>query len=158
MFLVVFAALAAASFELWPRKIDEGSLGRQLEGAHCRFVYENGRCQNRGIEPLRGLFVERHDCDLWAVECLSDFSSPRAVEEFIGVLKTKADVQTCDGVRPIRSLAVRYLGNSKDRSAIAPLRELLASNPMQTLSAGASGCRAGPESLERIRDAIQKLE
>ena len=76
----------------------------------------------------------------------------------ISVLATKTDVQTCDGVRPIRTLAVNYLADSGDRAAIEPLKRLLASNPTQTLSAGASGCAANAEDKEVIRAAIQKLQ
>jgi hypothetical protein len=142
----------------WPRAITEQSLSAQLEGAHCRFKYEIDGCTQRSIEPLNAIFIEEHDCDLWAVQCLAEFATQEARQIMVQVLMSKADVQTCDGVSSIRSQAVFYLGNSGDLSAIAPLRELLVSRPMQKLSPGASGCKASSEDLEVIRSAISKLE
>jgi hypothetical protein len=142
----------------WPRTITEATLVDQLAGAHCRFAFELDRCEQRGFDPLRSLLTESHDCDMWAVQCLMGYKSPKAVDVMINVLSTKTDVQTCDGVRPVRTYAVEYLGNSGDLSALPPLKKLLASNPTETLSAGASGCRAGSEKLETIRVAIDKLE
>lgn len=158
---VVCLLLAAAYIAIdryWPRAITEAALAEQLDGAHCRFSYEIDRCTQRGFEPLRSLLIEEHDCDLWAVQCLMAFKSPEATRELKKVLSTKTDVETCDGVSPIRSYAVEYLGGSGDRSAIEPLKALLASNPTATLSSGAAGCSARPENLTAIRAAIDKLE
>ena len=142
----------------WPRSATEVVLVKQLEGQHCRFTYQMDTCEQRGFEPFRSLLLEDHDCDIWAIQCLSKFKSPLAVKAMIDVLSSKNDVETCDGVRPVRTLAVEYLGNSDDRSAIEPLRKLLASNPMEVLSAGASGCQPRPENLDNIRAALKKLE
>jgi hypothetical protein len=160
LILMALAAvlIGAAGYVYWPRAITETALAQQLAGAHCRFAFEAGQCRQRGLEPMRSLFLEAHDCDMWAVECLGQFKSRAAVEAMLSVIAAKTDVQTCDGVRPVRSYAVRYLGDSGDRSAIEPLRRLLASAPTQTLSAGAAGCRAGPEDLDAIRAAIEKLD
>ena len=156
--LLAAGLIVWAAYQVWPRPITEASLAGQLAGTHCRFAWDIDHCRQRGIEPLRSLLTEDHDCDLWAVQCLMAFKSPQATQAMIGVLSTKSDIETCDGVRPIRSYAVRHLGDSGDRAAIAPLKQLLASNPMPRLSAGASGCRPRPESLEAIRAAIDKLE
>ncbi len=145
-------------YVLWPRAITERSLSSQNAGSHCRFEYGADGCIQRGIHPLRSLLLEKHDCDYWAVQCLADFDTPEARDIMIEVLKTKADVQTCDGVIPVRSHAVRYLGDSGDISAVEPLRALMASEPMETLSAGATGCDANAEDLELIQAAISKLE
>jgi hypothetical protein len=161
---VSFVAVVAAGgitvvvHQLWPRSITEESLVAQLAGSHCRFVYEVDHCEQRGIDPLRSLFIEQHDCDLWAVKCLADLKTKTAVEALKQVLETKTDIQTCDGIRPIRSLAVKYLGESGDPTAIEPLQKLLASNPVQTLSPGAAGCDPGPEDLDSISTAIEKLQ
>lgn len=145
-------------YQYWPRPITEDSLAEQLDGAHCRIAYEIDHCKQRGFEPLRSMLIEDHDCDLWAVQCLMEFKSPQARQVMIKVLSMKSDVETCDGVRPVRSYAVKYLGDSGDRIAISPLRKLLANEPMQRLSSGASGCQPKPESLDAIRAAINKLE
>ena len=142
--------------QYWPRAITEAALAAQLEGDHCRFAYEIDHCEQRGFEPLRSALTETHDCDMWAIQCLMEFSSPQARQVMITVLSTKTDVQTCDGVRPIRSYAVKYLGESGDPTAIPPLKTLLTSKPSEKLSAGASGCLPGPESLDVIRGAIGK--
>lgn len=159
LYLFVFLGLVYVGVDrYWPRAITEAALAQQLAGAHCRFEFNLDRCEQRGFEPLRSLLTEDHDCDMWAVRCLMDDKSPKAVSVMINVLSTKTDVQTCDGVRPIRSYAVKYLADSGDHSALAPLKKLLASSPTATLSAGASGCHADPEKLDAIRAAIKKLE
>lgn len=155
---LAIGAIIYTTYALWPRPITEAALRQQLAGGHCRFMHDIDQCTQRGIDPFRSLFVEGHDCDLWAVQCLSQFKSPEAVAGMISVLAMKTDVQTCDGVRPIRTLAVNYLADSGDRAAIEPLKRLLASNPTQTLSAGASGCAANAQDKEVIRAAIQKLQ
>ena len=156
--ILAVAAIIYAVYTFWPRAITEAALERQLAGAHCRFIHDTDHCAPRGFAPIQSLLLERHDCDLWAVQCLAGFRTPEAVDGMIAVLSTKTDVQTCDGVYPIRSLAVDYLANSGERRAIEPLKRLLASRPVQTLSAGASGCPAGPENLDAIRTAIERLE
>jgi len=159
LFSFLFLGLAYVGFEnYWPRPATEAALAQQLAGSHCRFAYQIDHCEQRGFEPLRGLFSERHDCDMWAVKCLGDYKSPRAVIEMINVLLTKTDVETCDGVRPVRSFAVAYLGNRGDQSALVPLKKLLARKPNATLSAGASGCQPGLENTDAIRAAINKIE
>ena len=155
---LLLAACYIALDRYWPRAITEAELAEQLAGAHCRFSYEHDRCMQRGFEPLRSLLTEGHDCDFWAVRCLSDMKSPQATKELLNVLSTKTDVETCDGVSPIRSYAVAYLGDSGDPSAIEPLQALLASSPTATLSSGAVGCSGQPEDLSAIRSAIEKLE
>ncbi len=156
--LVILGIAALAADRYWPRPITEAALSQQLAGAHCRFAHSSDRCEQRGFEALSGLLVETHDCDLWAVQCLADMKSPEAVTAMIDVLTRKTDVETCDGLRPIRTSAVVYLGNAGDRRALPALRQHLASNPTASLSAGASGCSAGPEDTTIIRDAISKLE
>lgn len=127
--LVIFGCAGVLLTVYWPRAINEQSLSQQLAGAHCRYAHDHGECRQRGVEPLRRLFTEDHDCDLWAIKCLAEMQTPEAVDVMITVLKTKTDVQTCDGVRPIRTQAVTYLGNSKDLRALAPLRAHLTSKP-----------------------------
>ncbi len=141
----------------WPRPITVVSLSQQLEGVHCRFAHDLSRCYQRGIEPLRSLFTKDHDCDMWAVRCLTEIRSPSVQDAMIKVLVTKADVQTCDGVRPIRSYAVKYLGELGSKSALPALKKHLATEPKSKLSAGASGCQAGPEIVDTIQSAIEKL-
>jgi hypothetical protein len=158
MAAVLVGAVGWMGYVSWPRTISEQSISAQIAGGNCRFEYGANGCTQRGIQPLKALFVEEHDCDYWAVQCLADFDTQEARQIMIEALKTKADVQTCDGVVPVRSRAIEYLGNSGDISAIEPLRNLMASQPMQTLSAGATGCEAKGEDLEFIRTAISKLE
>ena len=150
--------LAYVANTYWPRTITEESLSRQLKGDHCRFAYEIDQCSQRGFEPLRSLLTEEHDCDMWAIQCLSEFKSPEAVEVMHWVLTQKSDVETCDGARPVRSYAVKYLGENGDPSSIPVLQKLIQSNPIAKLSIGARGCSPKPESLADIRAAILKLQ
>ncbi len=155
--LTAILLLCWFAFAYWPRAITESALSAQLDGSHCRFVYDIDHCEQRGLDPLRMLFTEDHDCDLWAVQCLMAFDTPEARQAMVRVLSEKSDVQTCDGVRPVRTYAVRYLGNSGDPSALPPLRKLLESKPTQRLSSGAAGCEPGPEDTTEIQNAIKKL-
>ena len=155
--LTAILLLCWIAFAYWPRAITESALSAQLDGSHCRFVYDIDHCEQRGLDPLRMVFTEDHDCDLWAVQCLMAFDTPEARQAMIRVLSEKTDIQTCDGVRPVRTYAVRYLGNSADPSAVPPLRKHLESKPRQRLSSGAAGCVPGPEDTTEIQDAIKKL-
>jgi hypothetical protein len=146
-----------AAYVYWPRAITEESLSAQLDGRSCHFAYRNA-CEQRGLEPLGRLLGERHDCDMWAVQCLAEFDTPQAQEVMIKVVSSKTDVETCDGTLPIRTDAVNYLGRSGDASALAPLEALLASKPTSVLSKGASGCEARPEETQVILDAIAAIK
>lgn len=158
MFLLPAVLLAYAGYIYWPRAITESSLARQLAGTHCRFAYDVDQCSNRGLEPIRSLFIENHDCDMWAIQCLGEIKSSTANDVMIWVLEHKSDVETCDGIRPIRSLAVQYLGEYGDQAAIQSLTRLKNSNPVATLSRGASGCTAKLENSDKIQEAITKIE
>lgn len=133
-------------------------LRNQLAGEHCRFdhVYEKG-CVARGVGLRQWFLSEPHHCDVAAVECLSSMTNPAAYETLISVLTTKSDIETCDGTYPIRTRAVELLGESGYAPAVEPLRRHLASNPVGTLSGGASGCAAGSEPVDVIVEALNKL-
>ena len=134
------------------------SLERQLAGEACRFEGDDDGCRLRAFHLFDLLARERHTCDLWAVRCLGRIGGPDAVQALVRVLATKADVETCDGVVPVRSMAVAVLGSLGDPSAVEPLRRLKASRPHRRLSAGASGCPAGPEGDHAIDEALRRLE
>ena len=156
--LLLGGLFITGTYHYWPREITEDSLAAQLNGSHCRFAFDGDICKQHRFGPFRSLFIEAHDCEIWAVQCLMEFVSPNARQVMINILRSKTDVETCDGVIPVRTYAVKYLGDSGDPSAIVPLEELLQSDPVETLSSGATGCQPGPESLESIRSAISKLE
>ena len=154
---ILLLLISYVGYIYWPRAINESALARQLEGNHCRFAYEIDQCTQRGLDPLRSLFIESHDCDLWAVQCLTEFRSAKSNDLMIWVLEHKTDVETCDGIRPIRSYAVRYLSENGDLSTIPHLIKLKDSNPVATLSGGASGCTAKPENVDKIQEAISAI-
>ena len=141
----------------WPRTISVAALHEQLQGHHCHFKYQD-QCQQRGLEPLQRLLIQRHDCDLWAVQCLNAFKSDEAVDVLLQVIKEKTDIETCDGVYPIRSYAVDQLANNGQNRAVGPLKSLLESRPNAKLSVGASGCTPNPEDPAHIAAAIRKLQ
>lgn len=103
------------------------------------------------------LLLRADTCDLWAVRCLGTIGSPEATAALIRVLDAKADVETCDGVIPVRSTAVSLLGEIGDRSAVEPLRRLAAIRPMMPMSAGASGCPEREEDDRAARAALERL-
>ncbi len=134
------------------------ALEAQLAGAQCRFTYEDQRCQRRGFRVADLLFSAEDECDLWAVKCLGTINSAQSTKALIGVLESKADVETCDGVLPVRSEAVTLLGLRADATAIAPLERLLASRPRMKLSSGAVGCAPRLEDDTVIARALEKLK
>jgi hypothetical protein len=157
MLAVVALALAAATRHHWRWPPSAASLHGQLAGDHCTFEHDYSGCRLISIVSLRFLLAEKHECDHWAVQCLGEMPGQEATAALVGVLATKRDVETCDGVVPVRSAAVELLGRRGDRSAVAALRALLAGpRPMQ-LSPGAVGCRAGNESDAVVRRAIGQL-
>jgi HEAT repeat protein len=81
-----------------------------------------------------------------------------AYDALIEVLGSKADVQTCDGVHPVRGLAVEALGRSGYSKAIGPLRTYMASSPRQVLSSGATGCAAQLEDTRQAEKAVRAIE
>lgn len=134
------------------------TLKAQLAGEHCRFDYASGAgCKARSEGFWQWLLREPHHCDEAAVLCLGEIKTPASYDALIGVLRSKTNIETCDGGYPIRSLAVEFLGESRYTPAIEPLRELLASGPVETYSSGASGCSADPEPVEVITDALTRL-
>ena len=155
--LILALVVSYLGYIYWPRAVTETTIAHQLQGDQCRFAYELGQCIQRGLEPLRSLLVEDHDCDLWAVQCLSTFKTALAGETMLWVLEHKSDIETCDGVIPIRSYAIQYLGDFGDKSAIPALTRLKNSQPTARLSGGASGCLAKPENPQKIEAAIAKI-
>ncbi len=116
--LVLVATLGYVLDRTWPREPTIERLERQLAGSRCDFTFESDRCAWRGFEPLAALLTTWHDCDLWAVQCLGGLPGSGAVAPLIEVLRTKTDIETCDGVLPIRTFAVSSLGRIGDRAAI----------------------------------------
>ncbi|MGK7877687.1 MAG: HEAT repeat domain-containing protein [Xenococcaceae cyanobacterium] len=77
------------------------------------------------------------------------------VAQLLDDLHEKRNVQTCDGVKPIRSRIAKRLGSLGDPRAIDPLINILSSPDEAVLSRGASGCQAG--SKHTYRDALIAL-
>lgn len=132
-------------------------LAKQLAGAHCQYTHDRDGCQLRNDGFWQWLLREPHHCDEAAVMCLAEMNSPQAHEVLITVLRDKANVQTCDGTYPIRTAAVKALGDSGHAPAIPALEAYRDSAPVETLSSGASGCSANPEPLEPVAEALAKL-
>ncbi|MCB1521823.1 MAG: hypothetical protein KDJ37_14795 [Hyphomicrobiaceae bacterium] len=154
---LVAACLAVAGCGDAPSSATVPQLQAQLGGAHCRFTYESERCQSRGFNVIDLLVSSEDECDLWAVQCLGTIMSEQSTTVLIRVLDTKRDVETCDGVLPVRSQAVALLGLRADPRAIAPLERLLSSRPKMKLSPGAVGCEPRPEDAGVIEQALGQL-
>jgi len=155
------AAIAFMLHEMPRDQPSVASLQRQLAGEHCHYrqeLYEAEGCRRHQLNLAQRLFLSDEECELWAVRCLGELRSPDAVSTLIGVLDTKADIETCDGVIPVRSTAVSLLGEIGDKSAIDPLKRLMMQNPKTKLSIGASGCNAQFEGIETVKKALSKLE
>jgi len=135
-----------------------GMLEDQLQGKSCRFEHGPAGCRARGIRPLDALLLEQHHCDLWAVQCLGDLATPAARQALAGVLRSKADVETCDGVVPIRSEAIRLLGAGGDRAFAYVLQRLKDDGPrMMARSEGATGCETRTEDDRVLDEALRRL-
>ena len=110
--IVIIAILAFVTTQMWPKQLTVASLQRQLDGHHCDFEHDFNSCQRRSFNLAQYLLLTQAECDLWAVMCLGKFRSQDAVDALIRVLETKSDIETCDGVLPIRTTAVNLLGDS----------------------------------------------
>ncbi|HMQ57755.1 MAG TPA: HEAT repeat domain-containing protein [Rhizobiaceae bacterium] len=157
--LLAFPVILAGCQSEPVERIDQ--LAAQLDGGACIFEHDGSQCRARSpglTERLLGLVAARDSqCELWAVHCLGDEATPQAYTLLAGVLKEKADVQTCDGVVPVRSEAARLLGQSGDPAMAPALEAYVASDPRQVLSSGATGCDARPEDIRPAIEAIRKL-
>lgn len=142
------------------------SLINQFNGHSCDYEFF-GTCQKRAIGFLERVGINSHRnqdklCVLWAAECLGFVKSPEVVPVLTQALKTEANIQTCDGVIPIRSKIIIALGRIGDKRAIAPLEEYIKSNAHEKLSAGAmragvSNCPLKPELKEPAIKALAAI-
>jgi hypothetical protein len=107
----------------------------QLEGRHCRYgVDALDACEPRPRRGLLGWIVTRHEdrwtCPTGAARCLAKLgpAARAAVPALLRALDHgPQDVDTGDGVIPVRSSVIEALGRSGDARAVAPVaRELTA--------------------------------
>ena len=160
LWLALFLAAALAFAVYGPRSEvpTVASLERQLSGHHCRFEPTHDGCRLRPFSVMDLLFRETAECEASAVRCLGTLRGSDVVPALTRVLETHADVETCDGVIPVRSVAVDLLGEMGDASALAALQRLRETHPRMKLSPGATGCQARPEGTEAIDRAISRLQ
>jgi hypothetical protein len=136
------------------------ALEEQLQGQHCQFQFEASKGCHAAPMPS-GWQRQRnpaHLCDIAAIECLGRLRSTAAITALTRLLETKADVETCDGVLPVRTTAVKVLAVSGQAAAIEPLRRLLTAPRKMRLSGSAAGCVPQEEPAKPIIEAITKLE
>lgn len=159
MWLVAFALLPLMLSCSGHEEPTVDALRSQLAGNHCRFDFPYGRsCELRDEGFWQWFLREPHHCDEAAVLCLGEIGTQAAHETLLKVLENKADIETCDGVYAVRSGAVKILGASGYKPAIAALEKHLASEPVESYSSGASGCSADPEPVEVIIEALENLK
>ena len=156
--LFLAGLLAFAAFGPRSGNPTVASLERQLSGHHCRFEFHPAGCRVRPFSFMDLLFLERAECEAWAARCLGTLREPGVVPALTRMLETHADVETCDGVIAVRSVAVEVLAGIGDTSALPALRRLRASDPRMKLSPGGTGCEARPEGTAAIDRAIIRLQ
>jgi hypothetical protein len=138
------------------------SLIEQLNGQRCDYEFlvtcqkrDIGLLENLGINTIRN---KNEHCIMWSAQCLSFMKPPEAVPALITALKTQSNVQTCDGVIPLRDVIIQALVEIGDKRAVPPLEEYIKSDSYEKLSAGASGCTAKPESKQIAKEAIRVIQ
>jgi hypothetical protein len=144
----------------WHEEPTVAALEEQLQGRHCQFQFQDYKgCY---AAPMPSVWERQRNpaqlCDIAAIKCLGHLHSAAAITALTRLLETKADVETCDGVLPVRTTAVKVLAASGQAAAIEPLRRLLTAQRKMMLSGGAAGCVAPREPAKPIIEAIAKLE
>jgi len=109
----------------------------QIKGGKCKYRSD---CSQRNFGEG---WLRRHDkeqCIIDAAGCLGTMGpeAKEAVPELIKSLKDYANVETGDGIIPVRSSIAKALGQIGDLRAIKPLIEILASTDPVTISESAS--------------------
>jgi hypothetical protein len=139
----------------------------QLDGGACLYksASPDGRspCEKRDIGILErvGLWSVRNlheHCVMWAAACLGNARNVDAVPALIHALRVRSNVQTCDGVIPVRSTIATAIGLIGDKKAISALQMYIRTPIFETLSSGASGCAPKPESKVPASDALDRLQ
>lgn len=127
----------------YARQVDQQFLSQltdQVQGKSCKYKEEAGGCVQRGF--LDSL-LRRHDkenCIIDAARCLGEMGNEAkpAVPVLIQALRNYRNVETGDGILPVRSSIAEALGAIGDESAIQPLMEVLSSADPVSISSSAS--------------------
>jgi len=109
----------------------------QVKGGECKY---QDNCSKRNFWYAYAIRHDKEYCIIGAASCLGIMGpeAKEAVPELIQSLKYYANVETGDGIIPVRSSIAKTLGQIGDLRAIQPLIEILASNDPVTISESAS--------------------
>lgn len=160
--LLIICLLISFSFSAFANDAKTTELlVEQLNGQRCDYKFV-GKCEKRDIGFLEGIGMSsirnmKEQCISWSAQCLGSMRLPEAVPVLIGALKTQPNVQTCDGVIPLRYIIIEALVNIGDKRAIPPLEEYIKSDNYEKLSAGANGCAAQLESKQFAKEALDRI-
>lgn len=112
----------------------------QLSGKICKYEVRNGVCVQR--KPFAYFFrrSDKEQCVIDAAQVLGKMGdkAQSAVTALIEALNKYHNVDSGDGIIPVRSEIALALGQIGDPAAIKPLIAILASEDSVTLSASAS--------------------
>lgn len=112
------------------------SLTSQLNQGKCRFENDNGMPVSRGFFSGMGRRNDVHYCVIDAAKLLVSLhkEDKEVVHILINALKNYRNVDSGDGIIPVRSEIALALGKLGDKQALVPLQEVLDSEDPVILS------------------------
>ena len=164
--MVVIAAVLALAAPVFAAGQDKliSELVDQLNGGPCRYELNDGRPVKRGWFASSVRRSDKEYCIIDAAKALGSLGAEArlAVPALIEALKRRRNVDSGDGIVPVRSEIALALGRIRDQSAIPALMEVLDSDDETKLSStGAFPPGYRPShgtSLGAVRDALRMIE
>lgn len=162
VFFLIICLLALLSLPAFANDTEAfPSLIDQLNGQRCDYEFV-GVCQKREVGFLESIGIrsirnKNEQCVLWSIQCLGSMKPPEAIPALIGALESQPNVQTCDGVIPLRYMIIKELAEIGDKRAVPALEKYIKTNTYERLSDGAVGCAAEPESKQPAKEALVRI-
>jgi hypothetical protein len=133
----------------------------QLNGGKCTYeIKVEGGLVKRGL--FSG-FIRRSDSERCIIDAAKILANKQeegdVVLPLIAALQKYHNVDSGDGIIPVRSEIAAVLGKLGDKRALTPLNDILYTDDLTTLSSSATG-RSVPEkqtSFPAVKEAIQAI-
>lgn len=133
----------------------------QLNGGKCTYeINMEGKIVKRGL--FSG-FIRRNDFEICIIDAAKILATRKGdgdvVNPLITALKKYHNVDSGDGIIPVRSEIAKVLGELGDRRALTPLNDILNTEDITILSTSATGrsVKEKQTSFPAVKEAIQAI-